>query len=66
MENQEERTKPETVFQSYDMRGPEGKNCPKCGSEPKEHEVRNFDRVWRDGDVYCTKCNTYVRMYDAG
>lgn len=40
--------------------------CPKCGSLPKDHEVRNHSLMWGDGDVYCTKCDAYVRMYDAG
>ena len=41
-------------------------NCPKCGSPPSEHEVRNHSLMWHDGDVHCTKCGAYVRMYDAG
>jgi hypothetical protein len=41
-------------------------HCPKCDSSPREHEIRNFDRIWRDGDVYCLKCGTFVRYYDAG
>ena len=41
-------------------------NCPKCDSLPSEHEVREYDMMWHDGDVYCRKCGSYVRMYDAG
>ena len=41
-------------------------HCPKCGSPPSQHEVRNYDEMWRDGDVHCTKCEAYVRDYDAG
>jgi len=41
-------------------------NCPKCGSPPSEHEVRNHSLMWHDGDVHCTKCGAYVRLYDAG
>jgi uncharacterized Zn finger protein (UPF0148 family) len=41
-------------------------NCPKCGSPPSEHEVRNHSLMWHDGDVHCTKCGAYVRSYDAG
>jgi hypothetical protein len=41
-------------------------NCPKCGAPPANQEVRNYDEIWRDGDVYCMKCNTRVRSYDAG
>jgi transcription elongation factor Elf1 len=40
--------------------------CPKCGSESSRHEVRNYDMMWHDGDVYCKDCGTYVRGYDAG
>ncbi|PJE51190.1 MAG: hypothetical protein COV29_02865 [Candidatus Yanofskybacteria bacterium CG10_big_fil_rev_8_21_14_0_10_36_16] len=36
--------------------------CPKCSSEPKDHEVRNVDKVSREGDIYCKKCGAYVRM----
>lgn len=42
------------------------KTCPKCGSTPDKHEVRNYNPIWRDGDVYCMVCNTKVRDYDAG
>ncbi len=40
------------------------RNCPKCGSTPKDHEMRDFDPRFRDGDIYCTKCGGYVRMWD--
>lgn len=42
------------------------KHCPKCDSPPKEHELRNHDLIWHDGDVYCTRCETRVRSWDAG
>lgn len=42
------------------------KHCPKCGSSPRDHEVRNYSMMWHEGDVYCIKCDTYVRDYDAG
>jgi len=38
--------------------------CPKCGAEPKDQEVRNYDMMWGDGDVYCKKCGAYVRSWD--
>lgn len=41
-------------------------NCPKCDSPPSEHEVHNHSAVWHDGDVYCKRCGSYVRMFDAG
>lgn len=41
-------------------------HCPKCGSHPREHEVRNFDRMWGDGDVFCKRCETRVRDFDSG
>ena len=40
-------------------------NCPKCDSPPEEHKVENYDIMWQDGDVVCTKCGTKVRNYDA-
>lgn len=42
------------------------KHCPKCDSPPIKHELRNYDPMWHDGDVYCTKCGTRVRTWDAG
>lgn len=42
------------------------KNCPRCGAPPSEHEVRDYDPVWRDGNVHCKICGSYVRGYDAG
>ncbi len=42
------------------------KHCPQCLSHPRDHYVANYDGMWRDGDVYCTKCKAYVRDYDAG
>lgn len=41
-------------------------HCPKCDSPPSDHEVRNYSMMWHDGDVVCTKCETYVRGWDAG
>jgi len=40
-------------------------NCPKCDSPPEKHKVENYDPMWQDGDVICTKCETKVRNYDA-
>jgi len=45
---------------------PMWRRCKKCGSLPDDHELRNFDRMWGDGDVYCLKCGTRVRSYDSG
>ena len=45
---------------------PNSPNCPNCGAPPSEHEVRNHNPMWNDGDVHCTKCGAYVRTYDAG
>jgi len=41
-------------------------HCPKCGSPPKKHELRNHSMKWHDGDVHCLKCETRVRSWDAG
>ena len=45
---------------------PDSPNCKNCWAPPSDHEVKNYDPVWRDGDVYCKKCGTRVRGYDAG
>lgn len=45
---------------------PNSENCKNCGAPPSEHEVRDYDPTWRDGNVHCTKCDSYVRGYDAG
>jgi hypothetical protein len=41
------------------------KVCPKCG-QTDALEVRNYDEMFRDGEVWCARCNEYVRGYDAG
>jgi hypothetical protein len=43
-----------------------GKKCPKCGSCPKHHEVRNYSMMWHEGDIHCNICESYVRLFDAG
>jgi hypothetical protein len=40
--------------------------CPKCGDSPIQTEVRNYDMAMHDGDVCCSNCGYYIRMYDAG
>lgn len=42
----------------------DNKLCPKCGSSGRDHEVRGFSEVSRDGEVYCKKCGSYVRYFD--
>lgn len=39
--------------------------CPNCGIETVG-VVLGYDPVWRDGKVFCEKCYTYLRTYDAG
>jgi len=41
-------------------------HCPKCGSPPNQHELRNYSMMWHEGDIVCLNCETYVRGYDAG
>lgn len=41
-------------------------HCPNCDSPPRDHEVRNYHMGFHDGDVHCTRCGAYVRMWDAG
>lgn len=39
--------------------------CPTCHSTDSL-EVRNHSLMWHDGEVWCGKCDIYVRSYDAG
>ena len=39
--------------------------CPKC-HQTDQLEVRQYDLIWRDGEVWCKRCGCYVRTYDAG
>lgn len=41
-------------------------HCPVCDSTSRDHEVRGYNMMWGDGDVYCMKCGAYVRMWDSG
>lgn len=41
-------------------------HCPTCKACPKYQEVRNFDRMWGEGDVFCIKCENKVRTFDSG
>lgn len=29
-------------------------------------EVRNYDPIWKDGEVWCCDCGKKVRNWDAG
>lgn len=40
--------------------------CPHCGAPASEHDLFNYDPIWRDGDVICRRCKWRVRRYDAG
>lgn len=39
-------------------------SCPEC--KGTNTEVLNYDMMWHEGDIVCTKCRCYVRGYDAG
>ena len=39
--------------------------CPQCFND-QHAKLRNYDPIWRDGEVYCTECNIKIRSYDAG
>lgn len=43
-------------------------NHKKCPVDPAHegYEVRNYDQIWRDGDVHCAVCGAFIRDYDAG
>jgi len=36
--------------------------CKKCGS--KDLEMKNFNQIWRDADLYCRDCGAFVRVWD--
>jgi len=38
--------------------------CPECGGF--RCHVENHDPMWGDGDVVCSNCETYIRMFDSG
>lgn len=40
--------------------------CKNCGSTPSDHVLKNYNMAWHDGDVYCKKCDSFVRTWDAG
>ena len=37
--------------------------CQKCGSESVY--VKRYGQTYTTGDVFCSKCDTYIRMWDA-
>lgn len=39
-------------------------NCPYCNAPPNQQEIRNVNKVFRTGDVYCTVCGGRVRDWD--
>lgn len=41
-------------------------HCPECDSAPREHELRNYDLIWGDGEIWCLKCEIKVRNFDRG
>jgi len=44
--------------------------CKSCGSNSKNHEMRNYydykSLTWHEGDIFCELCGAFVRRYDAG
>ena len=38
--------------------------CPACGST--DFEMRNYERMWHEGDIHCARCGQYIRRFDAG
>lgn len=38
--------------------------CKNCDAPPSEREMRNFSEISRDGDIYCGRCNTFIRTWD--
>jgi hypothetical protein len=58
MPPEKEKWEPNHMINTY-------KACPKCGQTDRL-TVRNYDLMWHDGEVWCTRCEVYVRGYDAG
>ena len=52
-------------FHLISTAGGNPKVCKNCGAGPEKWEIRNYDMLWRDGEIYC-QCGQYIRMYDAG
>lgn len=47
------------------MSDPKRNCCPKCDSS--EHtERRNYDMMWGEAELWCGKCNEYIRELDYG
>lgn len=41
--------------------------CPKCGdTDPEHREMRNYSMMWHEGDIHCTNCGAFIRLFDAG
>lgn len=40
--------------------------CPKCGAPSKEWELCDYNPASLMGYIYCRRCGSYIRMYDAG
>ena len=41
-------------------------DCPRCDAPPADHHVEDYDPMWQDGKVVCTKCGHFVRNYNGG
>jgi len=55
---QEELEKINEVFRPKDR-------CPKCGKK-KHTERRNYDMMWGEAELWCGKCNVFIRDMDFG
>lgn len=42
------------------------KHCPECDSSPDKHELRDYDLIWGDGEIWCPDCEIKVRNFDRG
>ena len=40
----------------------------KCPTDPSHEgfDLRDYDEIWRDGDIHCAECGAFIRGYDAG
>lgn len=65
MDKQNEGKEQLTMYAFHGISTAEISKCPECGNGAEQWELRNYNEMFRDGDIYC-KCGQYIRMYDAG
>ncbi|MDD2935397.1 MAG: hypothetical protein PHX25_02895 [Candidatus Pacebacteria bacterium] len=44
---------------------PDPYHCKKCWSSPKDHKIVNYEHLSGIGDIQCTICKSFVRVYES-